>query len=232
MPPHKDKRLHRLCISQSNASSTGEECAKEIYRRISSYDLKHRSNVDEESSVKTCSQTPSGWVDEQKKVDELDNTWPMPRKVMQTLEQIRVDQSRHTAHSREYWCDGSRCSKDGINCAQDRCNNWKDCRYSWQNKQYDGRDWQVILVNIVNSFWQNLLSFQSHNMKRTLCMPWQPGRNERTYWVMTFIHAHTTLILLVTLQLLCSLLIHFLFIFVLFCHKFHEVTFTANRTCN
>ncbi len=58
------------------------------------YDLKHRSNVDEESPVKTCSQTPSGWVDEQKKVDELDNTWPMPRKVMQTLEQIRVDTQR------------------------------------------------------------------------------------------------------------------------------------------
>ncbi len=36
--------LHRLRITQSNASSTGEECAKEIYRRISYYDLQHPSS--------------------------------------------------------------------------------------------------------------------------------------------------------------------------------------------
>ena len=89
-------RIHKLGISQSNASSSGEDCAKEIYKQISYFDLKHPSTiVDEERLVKTCSHTPSAWVDSPTK--DLENTWPLPRKMMATLEQIRVN----TEHIRD-----------------------------------------------------------------------------------------------------------------------------------
>ncbi len=64
------RRMHMLSISQSNASSSGEDCAKEIHRRISRFDLQRPSD----GALTTKSLGPHQWP----AVEQNNNTASVP----------------------------------------------------------------------------------------------------------------------------------------------------------